>query len=438
MKVFVYGLGNNFTRCIGWIKANYEVIGLVDGAPEKQGKNIAGFEVISPEETCNIDYDAILVTPNQSYEITNRLVELGVQRDDILYLNDVMKINVSEGKLRVVFRLIGGLGDNLINLNYVWYFKNHFGNKVELYLETDEKRSISSELIEGFNCVKEYAICDEDDSSFEAKCDLYIRVIRYPEILFSKMEKIAAICPPLVDYIFVCEKFRLFNLRYFERGIVPDGGSCLHEEIIGKKRIQQPDIDGILGIDENFKCNIEPGESLLKGMSLEAGGFITIHRGCDPKYYSEDGSKLWPIEYYNELISYIKKDYPVLPIVLIGAPHEDTKGKISADIDLVGKTSSKEWMALLKYSQLHIDTEGGNVHLRHALHGGKSIVLFGPTSEKFFGYSENINIRTNACPYPCEWVTLDWSKKCIRENDDFACMKSITPGLVFESVQSLL
>lgn len=35
---------------------------------------------------------------------------------------------------------------------------------------------------------------------------------------------------------------------------------------------------------------------------------------------------------------------------------------------------------ILKHAKLHIDSEGGLVHLRHAIKGGPSVVLFGPTS----------------------------------------------------------
>ena len=90
----------------------------------------------------------------------------------------------------------------------------------------------------------------------------------------------------------------------------------------------------------------------------------------------------------------------------------------------------EEVKALLKNSLLHIDNEGGLVHLRHALCAKKSIVLFGPTSDLFYGYAENENVRSNVCEEPCEWENAKWNtwcKKIKNENSKISiCMKQIS------------
>lgn len=438
MRVIVYGLGNNFTRCIGWIKANYEVVGLVDGAQDKQGTIIDGLTVCDIDNIVNVDYDVVIVTPNESYEITQRLIEKGVSRETILHLPELMNRSNGDGKLKIYVELIGGLGDQLIGLNYIYCLKRFVGDKIaDVILVTDEKRRIASDITESLDFIDDYIVL-EDKSEIEKNSDLYIKVIRYPQIIYSNKKRIALIKPELVDYIFSCERFEVFNPRHFERGIIPDGGSGLYEELFSKKRIQQPDIDGILGIKDHFEFRLDVDEKCMDRLKLRKDGFITVHRGCDPNYFSNTATKMWPLDYYNELLAYIKKQYPDLKLVAIGAAHEKSAGPLDVDLDYVGETSVEEWMALLKYSKLHIDSEGGNVHLREVLNGGTSIVIFGPTSDKFFGYKNNINIRTSACPYPCEWATLDWSKKCLCGDNTPRCMKSVLPEEVFEKLKQEL
>jgi ADP-heptose:LPS heptosyltransferase len=131
-----------------------------------------------------------------------------------------------------------------------------------------------------------------------------------------------------------------------------------------------------------------------------------------------------------------KNCYPDYKVVLVGEEYEKTDEITSQDIDLSGQTNFEELKTLLFHSALHVDTEGGLVHLRHAIKGGKSVVLFGSTDEDFFGYSENINIRTKACPMSCEWMTINWAVDCINKKEPFVCMESITPEMVLKEIKN--
>ena len=89
----------------------------------------------------------------------------------------------------------------------------------------------------------------------------------------------------------------------------------------------------------------------------------------------------------------------------------------------------------LKKSLLHIDIEGGLVHLATQMRT-KCIVLFGPTQEEYFGYEENINIKAGSC-HDCYGMYLDQSK-CARHMEKPECMYSITPEMVMKSVREHL
>ncbi|WP_428073006.1 glycosyltransferase family 9 protein [Candidatus Avelusimicrobium faecicola] len=104
----------------------------------------------------------------------------------------------------------------------------------------------------------------------------------------------------------------------------------------------------------------------------------------------------------------------------------------NADKNLAGKTSLEEIKVILKHAFLHIDSEGGLVHLRHALKGGASCVFYGPTSPQVYGYSENISLCSNVCPIYCECYSRTWQKKCLRGKR--ICMESITPQYALDKI----
>ena len=86
----------------------------------------------------------------------------------------------------------------------------------------------------------------------------------------------------------------------------------------------------------------------------------------------------------------------------------------------------------LKCAQLHIDNEGGLVHLASQL-GTKCTVLFGPTPISYYGYKENINIQAGNC-HNCYWLTGNFVS-CYRRMKKPECMYSITPEMVMEKVE---
>ena len=134
----------------------------------------------------------------------------------------------------------------------------------------------------------------------------------------------------------------------------------------------------------------------------------------------------------------IRERYPELAVVQLGVSRERCPAMEGVSVDLIGKSSIEQVKNLLKISAVHIDCEGGFVHLRHALNGGPAVVLFGPTPKRFFGYSENINIRGDGCPEPCEWKTADWQIRCVNGFEKQPCMLSISPEKVMDEILKLI
>ncbi len=86
---------------------------------------------------------------------------------------------------------------------------------------------------------------------------------------------------------------------------------------------------------------------------------------------------------------------------------------------------------VLKKSLLHIDCEGGLVHLATQL-GTKCIVLFGPTPINMYAYPQNINLVSPKCSN-CMGTHKDWAFSCIKDLGHALCMYDLNPKEVFNN-----
>ena len=430
-RIAVYGAGGNFIRFAAWLKERYEIVALVDANETVWGQKREGIEVGSPESVENLKYDLVVVTPNDGFEIVDTLKDTyRVPDNKIVVLEDLIYGNDKRGGIRTCFVLVGGLGDAIINYNYIYHFYGRFKDDgVEIDIANVSRAFMEFAGSGGF--VRNFYGKDFDRSDY----DLIIELRRYPSIVRADYFRIGRVSPQLTEYLFLCRRFEIDNPELIHFGPKNDGAGADMEIKCGRTRFVQPDINGELGITEDYAPKVEVDKELLKEYGLFDDKYITIHRGCDRFFFTDENVKLWEEEKYEELIGLFKTEYPGVKIVLLGEEYERSDRIKSCDIDLLGKTSISKLKAILKYSDLHVDTEGGLVHMRHAVGGGTSVVLFGPTSDKFFGYSENVNIRTDACPEPCEWKTKDWAGNCSNTDDKHVCMRSITPQMVVSGIK---
>ena len=326
--------------------------------------------------------------------------------------------NLSNNELNVAIKLEGGMGDFLISANYLWLLRKFIGyNKIRIDVFAPNKQNLLDTLFHENELIN-HKYSKLDVGLADTRYDLLLLLLRKPLVLHAKKNKIYEYSPELFYLVQKYEAVNVKERRLFLQRPFCDGQnvqSCLIKKI---KRFQEPDIDNILGMSENYEYSLfidEKEEDFLNKYNLKQKSFISIHRGVDERS-SKDSVKQWPIEYYNILIEKIKKNYPKLKIVQLGFSEDRCPKFNNIDIDLIGKTSLEE---------------GGMVHLRHALHGGKSIVLFGATSPEFYGYSENINLRGDGCSHWCEWITENWQAKCARGYDRPPCSYSLTPETVY-------
>lgn len=335
----------------------------------------------------------------------------------------------------IVFFVKGGLGDLVIARNYIWHFYQYISKRpfqLKICYHYPDLLATFGATLPG---VVQTAATPDELSGV-----LKIELNRYPRVLAGDVEKLSVYSPELGKILSSWKAFQSHNRKLFDLMPQTDGLCNDYALLLGAKRINQADIGGVLGIKEEYDAPMplpEDEQAVLKQFGLAGTPYITVQRGHSiVEERSNKNTKVWPTQYYQELIWLIKKFCSKYKIVQLGTNRKEFDMNFDAvDVNLRGKTSLKDLCVILKNAALHIDCEGGLVHLRHALKGGPSMVLFGPTSPEFYGYSENLNIRTNACARPCEWVTDDWLTRCARRTDKGCCMRSLTPQFVLEQMK---
>ena len=357
------------------------------------------------------------------------------------FLDRNERIDLPSDKINIMFLPNGGLGDYIIDANYIYHFRKKFESApINLVIVSKINFLVPTKAVfeTKTNCPIN-RIYDNDHHRFSDQYDLAIDISRYPVIIHSNLERIEKMCPALADYVKLCEKFREEHQEIIDGRPFYDGESSKLCIDMGITRIQQPDIFNYFGIDENYAYPIQMPDKnqVLSKYGLTECDYLTIHRGCDTDY-SKDSTKLWPSEHYQRVIDAIKKKYPTIKIVQMGVSHSRCVSFENVDINLIEKTTIDDLKILLKYSKVHIDCEGGMVHLRHAVHGGPSVVIFGPTPIDFYKYSENENISNKGCPIWCEWASSTWIDKCVKGHKEPPCMYATSPERVMESVEKLL
>lgn len=352
-------------------------------------------------------------------------------------LKNIFKVNFKykqkSNNIRLGFYLWGGIGDALINLNYICHFVRYIGSEkiqLDLYFEKPSFLNFVSEL----NFINKCYVGDDFNLN---DYDIFISLLCFPRILKYDKNLVELKSEKLYDLMNIYEKFNNDNFKI----ISAEPHSIPMEEklasIQGKMRINQADIGQVLGISEDFilPLTLKNIDETLAKFGLSGNNFITLNRSAGS--VSKNNTKLWPIENYNQLIKLLKEKYPDVKFVQIGDNNQTAYLMDDIDVNLVGKTDLEELKIILSRAKLHIDSEGGLVHIRKALNGGPSVVLFGPTSKDFFGYSANINIKSeNVCYNDCQWISDNWDSMCVKTGtNDNPCMTSINPEMVFNIIK---
>lgn len=319
----------------------------------------------------------------------------------------------------------GGVGDTILSINFLYNLAEYaeFPINFDTYTSIDEF-TMRSLCYEQSYISNNYSI----KYSLQKKYDFVADITHMAWFPQMNSRKIFQYSKRLFEFIKNSNEFRQRNLMAFS-----DEGQRIgmdYANVVGAHRQSQMDMSGALYLKKNefcLRCE-DAADAIRKKFGL-FGPFITLHRESGNE--GPSSFKLWPVEKYQALMGELRRLYPDASLVFLGANKDND---MSECLDLRSETSFSELKVLVKEATLHIGGEGIIPHLRHFLRGGPSVVLFGPTSSRRYGYPENINIHGKECPEGCEWITQTWQSKCIKGYDYCRCMAGISVDMVMQEI----
>jgi len=120
-------------------------------------------------------------------------------------------------------------------------------------------------------------------------------------------------------------------------------------------------------------------------------------------------NKEWPVDYWNRLIA----EMPEYTFIQLGV---STESKIERAVDLRGKTSFRQGMAIIKHSRSFIGVDSAFSHVTNAF-GIPGVIVFGASSADIWGHSNNINLYRELPCAPCidrlGASTCPYDKQCM-------------------------
>jgi len=177
--------------------------------------------------------------------------------------------------------------------------------------------------------------------------------------------------------------------------------------------------------DFEYKCE-RPKEMPEKCLVIN-DGFASWHR-------TNRATKCWDIHHWDSFLRRFKSKHPDITIVQVGSGFNSIP--LRSDINLIGKTKLADLIAWVTHADYYVGNDSGPTHIRH-WSKKPSVVLFGPSPEKYYGYPENINLTSKVC-YPCYWMREDWNEVCKLERPGCLRLKKITPDMVMNAIGDII
>ena len=447
-KALIYGAGNNFINQFNTISRLYHIVRVIDGAPNKLNMHINehSVEAASEENIKLDDYDQIIVTPKENKDILNRLKELGIEDDRVVTISQIFDKAFYNRPIQIAVIFYGGMGDFLIGRNWLCYLTSFYSLEqecVDVYIDSVayERGKEVFNTCEYINDVlpmqTEYASLMDTE-----KYDLIMRFCIFPYVQSFAGDVIKKRNKQFLKYIL---KLHSFGYENYCVGFCHNPNYYkvvrkLMERFVSKQYHNYCDVFGNLEIKEEFLFSLPTNmdeQGFLQKHGLLDKRFITIDTGLNRDYKGGSSTRAWRHSKWDELALIIKSSIPDVVTVQVGEKMSD-EDDIHVDIHLNGRTDIYEARILMKYATVHIDYDGGLVHVRHIMKGGPSVVLFGPTAIDRHTYSENVGIRTDVCECDCEWMTERWLFDCPRGMKNPECMDSISPKLVCDKIIEIM
>lgn len=169
-------------------------------------------------------------------------------------------------------------------------------------------------------------------------------------------------------------------------------------------------------------------EQLLRQEGIKPGDFVVFVSAT-----ARWRSKFWEQQAFVRLCDELVRRYGA-KLIFSGLPSEveylqGIRERMREDaVIMAGRTTIKQFFALIKRSRLYVGVDSGSMHAAAAF-GVPAVALFGPSNPSWIGpYGQERGIvKVNLPCAPCNR----------RECSDRSCMLRITPEMVLEKVEEL-
>ncbi len=331
--------------------------------------------------------------------------------------------SVKDDRIHLLFSIGGGLGDILIALNYIYHLiKQTDGDFiVEIAIRPQEIEAVRR-FLQGHIWVTRII----PRGHGKQLTDCCVNIVRVPEIFYANEKKLARLAPKFAAWVDIIKKFQH---RFYE---ILSNDYLLERYTLmcGRTRLGEPNFGDYVTLTDSFRINLPVNlDEILEKFGLNKGKFITVQVGVGGKQFNN--SRVLAVEKYRQIVAALRSHYPEYRIVQLGYPGRSQIDGV--DLDLVGKTTIDECLAILARSALHIDGECGLIHMRHFISRQPSVVIFGPTLRDFYSYPENINISAEVCT-TCEWMHHKWENVCLRTGAEPLCLQKIDADFIIKQI----
>jgi hypothetical protein len=328
-------------------------------------------------------------------------------------------------------RIFGGIGDYIVIARFVRDLCAFVGpTVVDIYSNKPELVSWIFAATPGFRASCDEAVFDPVHSGYSVAAQISQFVV-IDEQSFRQSELEAY--PRLRQVVAAIRHFRPSIEPIIAQQ--PRLDSFLAQKAVFANRSRRDYLHFMAGVPYGGdSLEVETVDDGTTACDLKHRRYITVHNGYDRNMVvlSERATKCYP--HFGEVISHLRQLHGDVLFVQVGI---HTSERIpEADLQLIDKTSLREVAGLIAGAILHLDNEGGLVHLARSL-GTPSCVVFGPTSSRYFGYPDNINIDPSFCG-GCWWVNETWMNHCPRGFETARCMAEQPPSMISGAVARFL
>lgn len=345
-------------------------------------------------------------------------------------LDLIRKEECDKKLISIAFYPTGGFGDYIISSKLLDEILLSTPCRVDVYCENVVFGNAIYQTRPGVRVIPYESL-----QGHKAVYDLVLKVEHFVHVLSCNQYRLAKMQPDFSD--------KIVRLGKSIRTIRPEIEQQWYREAMhfkicsfsGINRYTELRMGNIFKIPDRYAyvdLKEEYSES-LESIGLESKKYITLNRGADSMGRSTMQTKVWPQEYYEKLVEKVKEENPELVIVQLGTA-SNTKIH-GVDKYVLGRSMEvTKW--ILKNSCLHIDCEGGLVHLATQL-GTKCLVLFGPTPMNMYAYPQNINLVSEKCSN-CMGTHKDWAFSCLKDIGKALCMYDLQPDYVYTYLKKYL